>query len=223
MNNVSKAEIAPSELGGVMTAVGAALILVTSALYALNPFFVALPPLPQGMADAAAAESAQRGGWLFAAGFTGVLGDLILGSGCLLLSRLGRSAWESLGWLVVGIGVLAFIVPDTIFSLVLPEAGRSAFYLPFRRLFDVSFMVASLMAVIGESLLLVNELLNKPRIPAWLCWLGLAGDLCWLAAILAGLNGVGWYAFWALGLVVPTFVFLVLGLRLRGLTRQGNS
>jgi hypothetical protein len=165
-------------------------IVVTSALYAAAPPRVALP-MP-GPAIAEALRDAAAGGALVvAAGSVGVLSDLFLIAGALMLAvhrHPTAHGLEPVGWTLVAIATLIFVGVDALAAGVLiPLAtmgGAEAAFAGFKHTFDILFVVGTLAFGFGAWPILVSGRREGATLSPPLYWAGLGFAS---AAVVAGL------------------------------------
>jgi hypothetical protein len=168
---LAQRKISTLRLGGLLSAVGALGVVVTSAFYVASPPSVAGPVQPFDLA-AAMSGALHGAATLKAAGIFGVFADLIWATGALLLAqefaRVGRSA-AAAGWIAIFLSVVIFIFVDGMTGFVLPQlaaADNSAGFMPFKQLWDLLFLLgtaaygAGAMAILGGDRRSENPLIN---------------------------------------------------------------
>lgn len=174
---------------GAATALGSLGVVATSVLYALSPPAAALPaqPFDHGLALAGAIAGART---MFAAGTIGILSDIVLAVGALLvmveLARRQRGV-AAAGWAAILLGVVVFTFVDAVVGYVLsPVAalkdGAGAF-VAFKRFFDVLFLLGTLAFGAGSVLALANDLGSSAPLAGRP--LALTGTLAGVAAVLS--------------------------------------
>ena len=184
-----EARVSNLRAGGAAVALGSFGVTATSALYALSPPAAALPaqPFDQALALAGAVAGTRT---MFAAGTVGILSDLVMAVGALLvaleLARRGRSLAVA-GWIAILLSIVVFTLVDAIVGYVLgPVAalkdGASAFT-AFKRLFDVLFLLGTTAFGTGAMLALTNEM--RSAVPIVSKPVALAGALTGMAGVLA--------------------------------------
>jgi hypothetical protein len=185
----------PLILGGSLSALGAAGVVVTSAFYLLSPPAAAGPVQPLDLA--AAMAGAVRGAvTLHAAGVVGIVGDLVWATAALLiaqaLSRRGRGV-AAAGWIALFLSIVIFTLVDGMTGYVFPPlaaANNAPAFEGFKRLWDMLFLLgaatygAGLTAVCGAELATPVAAVNRYLAFALLL-VGLIGG----AGALAGLAG----------------------------------
>jgi hypothetical protein len=131
--------------GGWLVVAGAVGVVIATGIYASAPPD-ASAPLPMGISIATAlAASRDSVGRLTAAGTIGIIADIILVGGCLLLTRGPEiSTGKRLLWLWFAISTLLFTIVDALAgqvipNLIAPPAIDISGYAVARRLFDVMF------------------------------------------------------------------------------------
>jgi hypothetical protein len=150
-------------VGGLATALGSLGVTITSALYALSPPAAATPmqPFDQPRALAAAVSGAAT---LHAAGTVGILSDLVLATGALLvgleLARRGRGI-AAAGWIAILLSVVIFTFVDTLVGYVLTPVAAGvqpeAAFIGFKLLFDTLFLLGTIAFGIGAALAMASE------------------------------------------------------------------
>ncbi len=132
---------------GIAVAIGALGVVVASAFYALSPVSAALPMPSLSFANALNAMIAGRT-TMIAAGTVGIISDVILAGGTLMLMVFRNPASlqiERAGWAFVTISVLIFVMADSLSAGVLTQiaaldSGTAAFA-GFKLLFDTLFIL----------------------------------------------------------------------------------
>jgi len=150
----------PHALGGLLSALGAVAVVITSAFYVASPQAAAGPVQPLDLA-AAIAGAAKGAATLRIAGTVGVFGDLIWATAALIIaSELGRRGRgvSAAGWTLLFLSVVIFTLVDGLTGYVLPPlalAADSSAFEGFKRLWDMLFFLgtvafgAGVMAAMG--------------------------------------------------------------------------
>ncbi len=132
-------------VAGLLVALGAAGVVVTSAFYAVSNPAAGLPAQPFD-ATAAMTGAVRSAATLKAAGTIGYFADVAAAVGCVAVAiGLARrdQPLASAGWLGVGLATLMFAIVDTTAGYVLPPmaaAGEAGAFAGFKRLFDALFL-----------------------------------------------------------------------------------
>jgi hypothetical protein len=192
-----------SVLGGWLAVAGSFGVVVITGLYAAATPLASVPlPAGTGFAEALAASRANIG-LLKAAGNIGLVADMLLiGGGVLLALRDGQTALQKLFWLWLALSTLVFVLVDGIAGQVLPRLlpvlGEDiGAYALARGLFDMSFAYGVL--IFGGGLLAAAAEAAWPR-PAR------------IVALLIGVLAVANYALHLLGLTQPLLIGISVGL-----------
>lgn len=174
---------------GAATALGSLGIVATSVLYALSPPAAALPaqPFDHGLALAGAIAGTRT---MFAAGTIGILFDIVLAVGALLVTvelASRQRGVAAVGWAAIVLSVVVFTFVDAIVGYVLSpiavlKDGAAAFA-GFKHLFDVLFLLATLAFGAGAVLALSNDLGSSAPLASRP--LAMAGILAGMAALLS--------------------------------------
>ena len=193
-----KGSAAPLALGGALSALGAASVVLTSVFYVLSPPAAAGPVQPLNLA---AAMSGAAGGavTLHAAGTVGIFGDLIWATAALLiaqeLGRLGRGV-SSAGWIALFLSIVIFTFVDGMTGYVFPPlaaAANASAFEGFKRLWDMLFLLgtvsfgAGVVAALGADLAAARPMVGRILAGAAIA-VGLIGGLDALAGF-AGVTG----------------------------------
>lgn len=150
--------------GGASVALGSLGVVVTSAFYSLSPSVAALPVAPSRVTEAFVAAQSD-GGAMWAAGTTGMMGDLVFAAGALALAaaQLSRGGGaEPLGWIWIALSNLLFTVVDAVVGRVLqPVSGLPDAQVTFaaiKWLFDALFATGTFAFGVGAILALAPTL-----------------------------------------------------------------
>lgn len=185
----------PLALGGWLSAVGAASVVVTTAFYAISPPAAAGPVQPL---DVAAAMSGALTGaaTLKLAGTVGIFGDVVWASAALMIAgefgRRGRGL-PALGWSALLISIVLFTFIDGMTGYVFPQlaaSGNTPAFEGFRRLWDMLFLLGT--ATYGAGLIVAfgGIVTGSPPVGRGLsASIALVGLIA-LAASIAGFLGV---------------------------------
>lgn len=174
---------------GAATALGSLGIVATSVLYALSPPAAALPaqPFDHGLALAGAIAGTRT---MFAAGTIGILFDIVLAVGALLVTVELASRQRGVaaaGWAAIVLSVVVFTFVDAIVGYVLSPIAvlkdGAAVFAGFKHLFDVLFLLATLAFGAGAVLALSNDLGSSAPLASRP--LAMAGILAGMAALLS--------------------------------------
>ncbi len=185
----------PFAVGGMLSALGAASVVVTSAFYVASPPAAAGPVQPLDLS--AAISAAKLGSYtLHVAGTVGIFGDLIWAIAALTiaqeLGRRGRSV-AAAGWNALFLSILLFTFVDGMTGYVFPPlaaAGNVSAFEGLKRLWDMLFLLgtgaygAGAIAALGADLASRRPVVNRALASATIC-VGLVGGL----AAVAGLTG----------------------------------
>lgn len=209
-----------ARLGGAAIAIGGAGVIATSVLYSMSPPAAALPLVPLDLV--AAAEGAVRGELTMRlAGLIGVLGDVLVTGGGLLLGaeRLSRGqALAALGWFLVATSTILFAVVDALVGFVLPPvaaaAGASTALLAAKTLFDALFMLGTATFGIGAALAAWHDAWTRGSVPRPLAVAALAAAVAALAGGLGGLFGLDLHRLMGAGILGGSTVFTLIGVKL---------
>ncbi len=192
--------------GGVLLALGSLGVVVTSVFYALSPVAAALPT-GADLTDALAGSMAGAL-TLTIAGSVGIVGDVLFAAGCLLLMTFREPAGlalERAGWALGALSVMIFVFVDALSAAVLSTVAELGLpsYAGFKLLYNALFVLGTLTFGLSAPSIFAGELkAEKPALPVWMSWLGLAAGLVgFLAALL-------WFADIALPQVIGVSVAL---------------
>lgn len=186
----------PLAVGGVLSAVGAFGVVVTSLFYVLSPRAAAGPVAPLDLA-AAMSGAASGAASLHAAGSIGVFGDIIWATAALILAgelaRRGRGV-SAAGWIALFLSILIFTLVDGMTGYVLPPlaaGSNAAGFEAFKRFWDMLFLLGTVAYGAGVVLALAGDLgASTPMVSRPLAWAALAVALIGGLAATAGLMGV---------------------------------
>ena len=200
---------APLTLGGLLSAVGALGVVITSLFYVLSPRAAAGPVAPL---DVAAAMSAAVSGAasLHAAGAVGVFGDIVWATAALIvageMARRNRGV-AAAGWTGLFISILIFTLVDGLTGYVFPQlaAGPNASaFEALKRFWDMLFLVGTLAYGAGAALAMAGDI----SAPAPM----ISRPLAWAALVVALVGGVAAGAGLAAGLSVDRLAGASIGL-----------
>jgi hypothetical protein len=144
----ASSNVSALQLGGLLSALGALGVVITSAFYVASPPAIAGPVQPLDLGEAM--SGALRGAaTLKAAGTFGVFGDLVWATAAFLLAqefgRRGRQVGAA-GWVAIFLSILIFVFVDGMTGFVFPQlaaAGNSAGFLAFKWLWDMLFLLGT--------------------------------------------------------------------------------
>jgi hypothetical protein len=206
---------------GIALAVGSLGVVVASAFYAISPVPAALPMPGVSIPNALNGMITGRTSML-AAGTVGIIFDVILAVGTLLLMVFRTPAGlqiERAGWAFVTISVLIFVMVDSLSAGVLTQiaaqAGATATFAGFKLLFNTLFVLGTLAFGLGIPLILVSEIKSEsPVLAKPLIWIGI------VAAIAGLLSGMLYFANVSLPQVIGisiaggTLIFAIYGIQI---------
>ena len=179
--------------GGFVLALGAAAVVVTSALYGISPPDAAMPVVPADLA--AAASGAVRGhATMHLAGLVGVFGDVLISAAAILLGGIevarGRGI-AGMGWFLIAVSTILFAVVDSIVGFVLSQSANEAAFPAVKRLFDVLFLLGTATFGLGVLGALAGRLVRAGEGARVLHGLAFATGLVAVLSGAAGLLGIG--------------------------------
>jgi hypothetical protein len=186
----------PLAVGGALSALGAASVVITSAFYVLSPRAAAGPVQPLDLA-AAMSGAATGGPMLHAAGTVGIFGDLIWATAALLiaqeLGRRGRGV-PAAGWIALFLSIVIFTFIDGMTGYVFPPlaaAGNASAFEGFKHLWDMLFLLGTFAYGAGVVAAMGADVAGgRPMVGRLLAWaLILVGFIGGLGA-LAGFAGL---------------------------------
>lgn len=167
-----------------------------SICYVLSPFVAALPVIPLDLD--AAIEGARSGRTsMHLIGVIGMPGDALFVTTAVLLAFMrmsGGRTIEAMGWMLAGIGTLVFMLADAVVGTVLPQlasAGMPQAFLAAKSLFDLFFVVGTLVFGLGATLTALHNLRPGGGVPISLAWpilLSGIGNVVSASAAIAGQN-----------------------------------
>jgi hypothetical protein len=185
----------PLAIGAILSALGAASVVVTSAFYVISPSAVAGPVQP--LVLSAAMSGAVRGAaTLHIAGTVGIFGDLIWAAAAMLIAQeFGRrgSGVAAVGWIAIFLSIVIFTLVDGMTGYVFPPlaaANNAAAFEGFKRLWDMLFLLGTACYGAGAVGAFAAEIYSaRPTVNRLLaCAVVLAG-LVGLTGALAGFAG----------------------------------
>lgn len=195
------AENQSAVVGGWLVALGALGVAAITAIYASAPT-AASAPLPAGtpIAEALAATVGARS-QLWMAGTIGMVADVILIAGCLVLAlRSGEPVTKRLFWIWLMLSTAIFFVVDGLAGAVLPElaaetgADQTA-YLFARRAYDAAFALG--VGTFGVGFVAAG--------------LGSTGTWRWVTLTL-GVASMGAFGLHLFGVTVPLLLGICVGI-----------
>jgi hypothetical protein len=181
------------------------------------------PALADALRDMIAGQT-----FMVAAGMAGVVSDVILAAGALVLMVFRRRAglrFEPLGWACAAISALIFVSVDALSAGVLTQLasidGAYATFVGFKRLFDMLFIVGALAFGLGGLAVLLSELMAKsPVLPKPLVWIGVAFSLASLVSSLLYFANVNLAPVIGISIAGGTLVFAAYGVQISRSTRR---
>ncbi|MDD5369852.1 MAG: hypothetical protein PHQ40_12255 [Anaerolineaceae bacterium] len=205
---------------GIALAVGAFGVFVTSIFYGLSPIPAALPIPNPSLSDAVQGMLVGRA-TLLIAGRVGIIFDIVLAAATLLLmvyrSPAGLSI-ERMGWALVTISVLTFVLVDSLSAGVLTQLAAldgAIGFAGFKLLFDTLFILGAISFGLGAIPILISEMKSEmPVLARPFIWVGL------LTACLGLGAGLLYFANVSLPLVVGvsiaggSFIFGLFGIQI---------
>ncbi|MGA2126412.1 MAG: hypothetical protein ABSG76_09695 [Xanthobacteraceae bacterium] len=204
-------------MAAVAIAAGAAGVIATSAFYGLSPPQAALP-MPDPMMVQASDAAATGAALLKAGGTIGIVSDVVLVIGALVLMArrtASEDGLERLGWAGIAVSALVFVTVDAMAGYVLPEVAvmpnGAAAFAGFKRLFDVLFVLGTLAFGAAMMAIFWNERRSGARI------LGTIGFLTGLLATIvscAYFIGVNLAQPIGISVAVGSVLFTLLGVQL---------
>jgi hypothetical protein len=185
----------PLVVGGLLSALGAAGVVITSAFYVLSPAAAAGPvqPLVLAVAMSGAVQGATT---LHIAGTVGVFGDIVWATAALLiaqeLGRRGRGA-AAAGWIALFLSIVIFTFVDGMTGYVFPplaRANNTSAFEGFKHLWDMLFLLGTVAYGAGVTSAFAAELSRgAPAVNRWLAYALVAVAVVGGVAALAGFAG----------------------------------
>lgn len=191
MNRINSTSSNELFWAGVAVAVGSFGVVLASIFYALSPVSAALP-VPGVDLEVAMNGMITGRATMVAAGVTGVISDVILIAGMLLLMAFRRPTnlqLEKLGWALASVGVVIFIVVDSLSAGVLTQVAALDNAMPvlagFKLTFDIFFIFGTITIGLGTPAILVREIkAESPILSKPLAWAGILVSLIGLISSL---------------------------------------
>ena len=176
---------------GIAVAIGAFGVVIASAFYAISPSAASLPAADLSIADALHGMVAGRVTMLVA-GSVGVVSDLILATGTLLLMAFRKPVGleiERAGWALVTMSVLVFVGVDSLSAGVLTQlaalGGDEGAFAGFKLLFNILFIAGTIAFGLGVPAILASEMNSKaPVLVKPLLWIGVLAAVVGLVGAL---------------------------------------
>lgn len=208
-------------VAGTALAIGGFGVVITSILYALSPSVAALPMPNPSFADALSATIAGRH-TMVAAGIIGVISDLILIAGALLMTVFRKPASlqvEKLGWILVVLSVLLFVVVDALAAGVLFQLAQygtiGTGFAGAKLLFDTFFIFGTITFGIGAPIILACELrAASPILSKSFAWIGIGVALAALVSGCLYFVGVNLSRVIGISVALEALLFAIYGLRI---------
>jgi hypothetical protein len=183
-------------VGGALSALGAASVVVTSAFYVMSPPAAAGPVQPLNLA-AAMSGAVAGASTLHAAGTVGIFGDLIWAVAALLIAQeLGRRgrAVSAAGWIALFLSIIIFTFVDGMTGYVFPQlaaGGDAPAFEGLKRLWDMLFLLGTFAFGAGAAAALGADAAGgHPLVGRRLAYVTALVGLVGAAAAVAGLLGV---------------------------------
>jgi hypothetical protein len=206
---------------GVAVAVGSFGVVLASIFYALSPVAAALP-IPGVALEKALSGMITGRSTMVAAGVTGVISDVILIAG--MLSRMASRKptnlqFENLGWALAAIGVVIFIVVDSLSAGVLTQIAALDESMPvlagFKLMFDIFFIFGTITVSLGTLAILVREIKAKsPILSKPLAWAGILVSLIGLISSLLYFANIALPQVIGISIAGVSLIFGIYGIQL---------
>ena len=226
----------PLAVGGALSALGAASVVITSGFYVLSPPAAAGPVAPLDLA-AAMSGAVHGAATLRAAGTVGVFGDLIWATAALLiaqaLAQRGRGVVAA-GWIALLLSILIFTLVDGMTGFVFPPlaaTGNASSFEGFKRLWDMLFLLGTAAYGAGVVAALSGAALGEtggsgPRINRMLAWalilIGAVGGLDAVAGLL-GVTGLPTDKIAGASIGLGSALFIPVSLQIAGTTSRAEG
>ncbi len=193
---------------GVAVAVGSLGVVIASVFYGISPVAAALPIPSPAIADALNGMIAGRV-TMIAAGIIGIIFDVILAAGALLLMvfrKPASSQIERAGWAFVTISVLIFVMVDSLSAGVLTQIaaldGALGAFTGFKLLFNTLFILGTIAFGLGVPAILISEMKSESPV--------LARPLIWIGIVTATVGFVSGLLYFA-NISLPQAIGLSIG------------
>jgi hypothetical protein len=212
---------------GILVATGAGGVVVAGVFYALSPAPAALPMPNIAFAKALAGTIAGRAA-MIAAGTIGVVFDVVLAAGALVMMVFRKPAGlqiERAGWAFVTISVLIFVMVDSLSAGVLPPIaaldGAAATFAGFKLLFDMLFILGTIAFGLGAPAILTSEMKSEsPLLPKPLLWIGIFAAFAGLVSGFLYFANVSLPQIIGVSIAVGTLTFAIYGVQIARSARQ---
>lgn len=203
-------------IAGLAVALGSASVVMTSLFYILSP-----PPIVTPVLQAkpgAVSATIEGAATMRIAGSFGVLGNLVLAVGCLLMAierALQGRAVAVAGWAMILMSLVVFEIVDGLFGFVLSRAaadpGGMPVFFAFRNLYAVFFLVGTAAFGLGAILALAQDrnAVRAWRLPAIA---GMANGAMGLFAALATVVGLPFERLVGLSVGLGAIIFVGIGI-----------
>lgn len=199
-----------SVAGGWLVCIGLLGVVITSALYALSP---PQTVLPSGTPDLLQARALAAGGapTIRAAGLIGIVGDLLFACGALVLHQRSRRVAAAIGWSLIALCGVIFIIVDSMacFALV-PAAADAGAFAAIKLLFDALFLAGTIATGLGMILLFATRSAGEESL---LASAGLLSGCACIAGTLACLTGLPAGPMVGLSIAASSLCGAILGYR----------
>ncbi len=203
---------------GIAVAIGSFGVVLTSIFYALSPVPSALPSPNVSMSEALQGMISGKLTMMLA-GIIGVISDVILIAGALLLmTKPESSPVKKIGWALIAIGVLIFVFVDSLSAGVLTQLAAledaAPSFAAFKLFFDICFIFGTITVGLGTTAILFGEInAESPILPKPLAWLGILFSVIGLIAALLYFAGISLPQVIGVSIAFTSLVFGIYGIR----------
>lgn len=149
---------------GIALALGAFGITIASILYALTPPEAALPIANPNLTAAFTATVSGKA-TMSTAGTIGIIFDVVFMAAALVLLVFRKPkgiSIEPLGWALVTLSVMMFVILDALAAAVLPKLATGSqltdTFTAFKLLFDIFFVLGSISFGLGAAAIFISEI-----------------------------------------------------------------
>ncbi|MFZ1041985.1 MAG: hypothetical protein WCA79_19810 [Anaerolineales bacterium] len=206
---------------GIVVAIGALGVVIGSAFYALSPVSLALPMPTPSFIDALNGAIVGHT-TIVAAGTIGIFSDVILAAGALVLMAFRHPMGlpiERLGWALLTISVLVFVLVDSLSGGVLTQIaamhGGEVAFAGFKLLFDTLFVLGTITFGLGGAATLVSEMKSaSPVIAKPLIWIGILSAAAGFVSGLAFFINISLPQVIGISIAVGSLVFAIYGIQI---------
>lgn len=221
MNKASSADSNERVWAGAAVAVGSFGVVLASIFYALSPVSAALP-VPGVDLDQALNGMITGRSTMVAAGVTGVISDVILIAGMFFLMGFRKPTnlqLENLGWALAAVGVVIFIVVDSLSAGVLTQIAALDNAMPvlagFKLMFDTLFIFGTITIGLGTPAILAGEIKAKsPILSKPLAWAGILVSLIGLISSVLYFANIALPQVIGISIVGVSLIFGIYGIQL---------